>query len=70
MSEPEPDRLPSLAELRPALVAGVVLGVVAAVVVWYLERFETRRVISEAEDLLRRHAAFDEFLRARERGEE
>lgn len=66
MSEPEPDRIRlSLEELRPALVAGVVLGVVAALVVWWLERFETRRVIAEAEGLLRRHAAFDDFLRER-----
>lgn len=65
MSEPKPDRFPIPPEYRPAIVAGVILGLVAAGIVWWLERFESRRLVTEAEELLRRHAAFDEFLRGR-----
>lgn len=30
--------------VRETLVTGIILGVVAGLVVWYLERFETRRI--------------------------
>jgi hypothetical protein len=62
-------RFPIGPEYRPAIVAGVILGVVAALVVWYLERFETKRVVAEAENLLKRHAAFDDYLRERGAGD-
>lgn len=67
MPEPSPraDRFPVPPEYRPALAAGVILGVVAALVVWYLERFETQRVWREAEEFLKNHALFDEWLRTR-----
>lgn len=59
--------LPLSPELRNAIVSGLVLGVVAACVVWWLERFESRRMIGEVETYLRRHADFQGYLR--ERGE-
>ena len=47
------------------LVIGAVLGIVAAAVVWYLERFEVRKMIGEAERVLSRHADFEKWLRER-----
>lgn len=59
-----PERKPIIPpEYRSAVVAGVFLGVVAALVVWWLERFETRRVVGEVEQYLRSHAAFTDYLR-------
>jgi len=47
------------ADLPKVILTGVVLGVVAAAVVWYLERFQTERLASE----LRQHldGMSDEF---------
>jgi hypothetical protein len=52
-------------EFRNAVVSGVVLGVVAALVVWWLERFELKRGISEVENYLRKHSDFQSYLRER-----
>ena len=41
----------------------VVMGVVAAGVVWYLERFEVAKMHNEMRDYLERHDAFQSFLR-------
>lgn len=53
--------------IRNAIISGVLLGIVAGLVVWYLERFEMERMYSEINATLGKHAAFDDFLR--ERGE-
>lgn len=50
---------------RQALLMALVLGLVCAAVVWWLERFEVSRVIGEAEGVLRKHAAFEEWLNDR-----
>lgn len=52
---------------RQVLVTAVVLGVVAALVVWYLERFQAERLTGEIADYLRKRDEFEQFLR--ERGE-
>ena len=61
--QPKPPAIPP--EVRNAIVSGVILGAVAAVVVWWLERFETRRMVGEVETYLRRHADFQQYLRDR-----
>jgi hypothetical protein len=55
------------ATLRNAVISGVLLGIVAGLVVWYLERFEMERMYAEINSTLGKHAAFDDYLK--ERGE-
>jgi len=49
--------------LRNAIIIGVVFGLVAACVVWYLERFELNRLHGEMKEYLERHRAFDDYLK-------
>jgi len=53
-------------EYQRVILAGVTLGVVAALVVWWLERFQTQRLISELEEYLRRSDVVDELRRRTE----
>lgn len=53
---------------RHALVIGVALGVVAACVVWYLERFELNRLHGEVQQYLSNYDRFQDFLK-QQRGE-
>lgn len=53
--------------IRNAIISGVILGLIAGAVVWYLERFEMERMISEINTSLGNHAAFDEYLSEREK---
>lgn len=55
--------------VQQALIAGVILGVVCAGIVWYLERFEAKKLHAEMAEYLERHDQFKEFLAKRERGE-
>lgn len=55
--------------VQQAIIAGVILGVVCAGIVWYLERFEARKLHSEMDSYLAKHAQFQDFLSKRERGE-
>lgn len=64
----DPRRLPD--SVRNAIVAGMILGVVAACVVWFLERFEVARMHEQIREHLERHDAFGDFLRQREDGEQ
>lgn len=52
--------------LKQAAVFGVVFGLVAALVVWYLERFELNRLHGEVREYLGNRDKFAEFLRERE----
>lgn len=52
---------------RQVAVTAIVLGVVAGMVVWYLERFESNRLMGEIHDYLGKRELFDQWLR--ERGE-
>jgi hypothetical protein len=45
---------------RQAVVIGILLGVTAALVVWYLERFEVAKLHGEVRDYLGR---YDEFTK-------
>jgi hypothetical protein len=51
---------------RQAIVIGVVLGVVAAAVVWYLERFESNRLFAEMRDYMSRQDKFREWLKSQD----
>lgn len=53
--------------IRNAIISGILLGVVAGLVVWYLERFEMERMFAEINATLGKHADFDDYLK--ERGE-
>lgn len=52
--------------MKQAIMTGVILGVIAGVVVWYLERFETQRMFEQIDDVLRAHAAFDDWERGKQ----
>lgn len=52
--------------LKHAIVIGIIFGVVAAAVVWYLERFELNRLHGEMKEYLDRHRQFDDFIKNRE----
>lgn len=49
--------------LKQAVVFGVVFGLVAAMVVWYLERFELNRLHGEVREYLGNRDRFEDFLR-------
>lgn len=54
--------------LKQAVVFGVVFGLIAAAVVWYLERFELNRLHGEINEYLGKRDEFTEFLRTRDNG--
>jgi hypothetical protein len=51
--------------IRNAIISGVILGLIAGAVVWYLERFEMERMFAEINSTLGRHAEFDDYLKER-----
>lgn len=53
--------------LKQAVIFGTVFGLVAALVVWYLERFEVNKLHQEIRTYLGHQEGFQDFLR--ERGE-
>jgi len=53
-------------ELKQAIVFGLVFGIVAACIVWYLERFELNRLHGEVRSYLNNQDAFNEFLKTRQ----
>ena len=64
-----PDERPLLSEaLRNALIAGAALGVVAALVVWWLERFELNKLHGEVRSYLENYNAFERWQQTREDG--
>ena len=52
-------------ELRKILLTGLVLGIVAASVVWFLERFEGKRLHNEVREYLERYDEFRAWLTTR-----
>lgn len=51
-------------DMQKVLVAGVALGVTAALVVWFLERFELNRLHGEVQDYLANYDRFREWMDA------
>jgi len=51
--------------LKQALIIAVVFGVVAAAVVWWLERFEINKFHGEVQEYMRHYSAFQEWLEKR-----
>ncbi len=49
------------------MVTGIFLGLTAAFVVWWLERFQSERLIGEVETYLASHDAFSKFLKERDK---
>ncbi len=54
---------------RQAIVVGLILGLTCALVVWYLERFESRRLHTEISEYLSKRDQFREWLSKREASE-
>jgi len=52
--------------LRQAIIIAVVFGIVAAAVVWWLERFEINKFYGEVQHYMKHQTAFQEYLRDRE----
>ncbi|MFI5419573.1 MAG: hypothetical protein ACHQ1H_01255 [Nitrososphaerales archaeon] len=52
--------------LKHALIIAIVFGITAALVVWYLERFEINKFHGEVQHYMNNQELFHEFLRARE----
>lgn len=48
--------------VKQIVLTGVVLGMVCAGVVWYLERFESARLFHEMREYMTRHDKFREWL--------
>lgn len=51
--------------LKQALIIAVVFGLVAAAVVWWLERFEINKFHGEVQDYLQNQGAFRQWLNER-----
>lgn len=51
--------------LKQAIIFGAVFGLVAALVVWYLERFEVNKLHHEVRQYLNNQEGFQDFLRER-----
>lgn len=47
---------------RHAIVTGIMLGIVAGLVVWYLERFQTDRMFSDMRDYMEKRDDFRAWL--------
>lgn len=57
-------------DFKKALIVAITFGVVAAAVVWWLERFELNRLHGEVLGYLKNQDDFREFLRTRESSNE
>jgi len=51
---------------RQTILCAVILGVVAAAVVWYLERFEVEKMHNQVSQYLSHQADFKKYLTERE----
>lgn len=51
--------------LKQAIIFGIIFGTVAALVVWYLERFELNRLHGEVREYLDKRGEFADYLRER-----
>ncbi len=68
MSDPNPEPLIPPA-IKTALITGATLGVVAALVVWFLERFELNRLHGDVRHYLENHDAFRAWQRDQQQGD-
>lgn len=48
--------------LKQALIVAIVFGVVAAGIVWWLERFEINKFHGEVQDYMKNQNAFQQWL--------
>lgn len=55
---------------RQVVIAGAVLGLTAAVVVWWLERFQVERLHGDIREYLSRYDEFRDWLQAKADGEQ
>lgn len=53
---------------RQLIVTSVLVGVVAAAVVWFLERYQAELLAMKFQQVLRSHDAFNEWLRQQQEG--
>lgn len=52
--------------IKQAVVIAIIFGVTAALVVWYLERFEINKFHGEVQHYMKNQELFKEFLREKE----
>lgn len=52
--------------IKHALVIAITFGIVAALVVWWLERFEINKFHGEVQSYIRNYDKFTEYLRENE----
>jgi Zn-dependent protease with chaperone function len=52
--------------IKHALVIAITFGIVAALVVWWLERFEINKFHGEVQHYIRNYDKFEEFLKRTE----
>lgn len=52
--------------IKQALIVAIVFGITAAIVVWYLERFEINKFHGEVQHYIRNYDKFAEYLRETE----
>lgn len=55
--------------LKNALIIGIVFGLTAAVVVWWLERFEINKFHGEVQNYMKHQDAFADFLKSKDLNE-
>lgn len=55
--------------IKHALIMGIALGLTAAAVVWYLERFESQRLHTEISNYLHRYDEFRKWDQSQPKGE-
>jgi len=55
-------------DLEKIVLTGLILGVVAASVVWFLERFQSERLHAEVRTYLERYDEFREWVKQRPTG--
>ena len=52
--------------VKQALIVAIAFGITAAIVVWYLERFEINKFHGEVQHYIRNYDKFAEYLRETE----
>lgn len=56
----------SLLTIKQALIIAIVFGLTAALVVWYLERFEINKFHGEVQHYMRNYEKFSDYLKETE----
>ena len=52
--------------IKQALIIAIVFGITAALVVWWLERFEINKFHGEVQSYMKNQTLYQEFLRQKE----